>query len=240
MIDLNTFIDQCGKDLVHNRRISEHSLLLFENLSNKDKNLCSPILELIAQKPIFGTSDICVHTPEERIKVCKLIPLLFSLDTDAPAWSSYMLHQSIKAALAVNNISLAEVGIAVMEVLGEFLTPLNSFVYNFCIDLAKELNINWHNRNNELEALNFWNMNNQLLPSVAFCKYVLTPSDKYEPQFILETMVALLNNDFLNDLVAETKYLFDNAAYKQNFLNYLQSSELSAPNKELIRDMFFI
>jgi|GEM_PF-3539593 len=237
MISLEIFIKKCESELLLKRDLSDKTILLVENLSDRNKILCKPILDFIyrMKKPI----DIDVETtefefsPEERVLVCRLIPLTMSLDTDSPAWSSYMLTQAIQAAVSINGLKLPEIGIAILEIFCEFKPPLNRFVYNFCIDLSKEFWIYYRERLNEFDILISWEKSCCLsTASVAFLKFCLCRSKN--PRFILKTTKALIGNQFFKDFIEMNKYLFENIEYKETFLEYLAKTELSITNKSLI------
>lgn len=237
MISQENFIKKCEKELLLKRDLSEETFRLIHDLSDRNKVLCKPILDFIGRmrKPI----DIEVKkkkfdfSPKERISICRLIPLTMSLDTNNPAWSSYMLTQAVKAAISINEIKLSEIGIAILEIFSEFKTPLNRFVYNFCIDLSREFTVHFRSRLNELDVLNSWeNSCSKSLASVEFLKSILGGSDK--PEFVLKTMIALLQNEYLEEFVGTTKYLFESPEYKETFLERLSNKSLSATDKSLI------
>jgi len=173
--------------------------------------------------------------PEERVLVCRLIPLFFSLDTDNPTWSSYLLTQTIKSATAIPGIKLSEIGIAFLEILCEFHTPLNEVVYNFCVDFSREFTVHYRKRLDEFKPLNYWeNPCEQNSASLAFLKYALVPIHDYTPKFIYETMMALTENDYFEGFINEVKYLFENKKYKQEFKGYVLSGKLPKQSKDFI------
>jgi len=238
MISLEDFIKDCERELLLKRTLSKETLLLINNLSDKNKILCKPILNFFGRMrrtPIDIEIDIkeFKFSPKERILVCRLIPLSMSLDTDSPAWSSYMLTQAIQAAISINGIKLSEIGIAILEIFYEFKTPLNWFVYNFCIDLSKEFTIYYRERLKELDILSSWeNPHSQSIESVEFL--ISSLSSKSEPEYILKTMVALIQNEFFEEYIGTTKYLFENSEYKNKFINCLSKAKLSKNNEYLI------
>lgn len=235
MINLNTFIKQCERDLVLQRKLSEATLSSINNLSDRNKILCKPILNFIEKGSIdmeVDTKDI-QFSSEERILVCRLIPLIFALDTNNPTWSSYMLTQAIKASNDIIEINLSELGIAFLEILCEFSTPLNKVVYNFIMDFLRELTIRYRKRLHEFDTLVLWkNARCQLTASVAFLRFFLTDSQQLE--FVLKTILALIQNEYFAKFMEMTRYLFEDSEYKQAFLEYLFNSELSKRDKDLI------
>lgn len=238
MTCLSVFIGQCEKDLVNHRVLSDDTLLLFQRLSDNDKILCKPVIDFITiravSKEINMPPDI-VFTPQQRLSVCRLIPLLFALDTDEPAWSSYMLSNAINCLSLINGMYLSEIGIAFLEVCCKYSSPLNKYVYNFCIDLSREFTIQHRKRLSEFVSLESWgDAQCRQLPSVAFLKYVLVPIDNYTPKFILQTIIPLLRNECFEEFMMSIKCLFEDSAYKRDFLQYLEKSELSGHDKDLI------
>ena len=156
-----------------------------------------------------------------------------SLDTKSPAWSSYMLTQAIQAAVSINGLNISEIGVAVLEIFCEYKTPLNRFVYNFCIDFTKEFMIQHKDRLNELRVLSNWgNLCSQNNASVSLLRAWLCRDDK--PEFILKTFMALLENKYFKDFKNENKYLFEDAEYKKEFIKNLANAELSDINKSMI------
>ncbi|WNJ19510.1 hypothetical protein [Pontibacter sp. G13] len=236
MIDLNTFIKICEKDLILNRNLSKDTLGLAHNMSNKNKALCKPILDYIGRNSV----DIQIKRKEteflseERILVCRLIPLLFELNTSNPTWSSYMLTQAIKSASEISNVKLSEIGIAFLEILYEFDTPLNKVVYNFCIDFSREFTMRNRKRLYEFEPLTSWNTpNGQITESVALFKYFFASIDSCSPKFIIETLIALVQNEFFDEFANGTKFLFEDQEYKQKALDCIMGYEISNENKDL-------
>jgi hypothetical protein len=229
MIDLHTFIKKCEIDLVLRRNLSLDTLNLVHDLSNENKILCEPIIAFITRQQIGVENklkDICFLS-KERVLVCRLIPLLFALDTDNPCWSSYMLTQGIKSATNIIGISLSEIGIAFLEIFCEFATPLNRFVYNFCIDLKKEFTLSYPKRFNEVELLCSWGSPScENIASVAFLRYRLSYPYNFKPKFVLNTMLVLIPNEYFNDIMEEAKYLFEDLEYKQSFLECLFNHSL--------------
>lgn len=237
MVSLEIFIKKCEQELLIRRELSKETLLLAHNLSDRNKTLCKPILDFIERmrKPMNIEIDKKVFDflPEERILICRLIPLTMSLDTSNAAWSSYMLTKAIQAATSINGIKLSEIGIAFLEIFYEFKTPLNRFVYNFCIDLPREFTVNYKKRFNELEILSSWEKTScHSIESVAFLRYCLASNN--QPEFLLKTMITLIQNEHFKEFISMTKWLFDDLKYKQTFLKYLFNAKLSKVDEDLI------
>ncbi len=237
MIDLYTFIKTCERDLILNRSLSKDTITLINTLSNKNRILCHSLLKYIAKSPIDvqikGNEE--AFSPKERILVCRLIPLLFELNTSNPTWSSYMLTQAIKSANEISGIKLSEIGISFLEVLYEFDTPLNKVVYNFCVDLSREFTMHYGKRLNEFEPLISWDSpNGQNIDSVALFKYFLAPVNGCSPKFVIETLIALVQNEHFDEFANETKFLFQDQKYKQEALDCITSYGLPNENKELL------
>jgi len=236
MISLETFIKIAERALLLKRDLSEETLVLAHKLSDRNKVLCKPILDFIKRwrKPIELEVEIkdFDFLPEERILVCRLIPLTMALDTNNPAWSSYMLTQAIQAATTIKGIQLTEIGSAFLETFCDYATPLNKVVYNFCIDFIKELNVRHRKRIKELDNFSWDNARCQSTASVAFLRFFLTTN--VQPKFVLKTMIALLQNEYFDNFIGETKYLFEDLAYKQEFLECLLHSKLPKASEDLI------
>ncbi|MCU0389896.1 MAG: hypothetical protein MUE81_02145 [Thermoflexibacter sp.] len=237
MISLDMFIKQCEKDLILKRSLLDNTLANIYDLSEKDKILCKPIINFIVKHQIEVDVDTknMEFSSKERILVCRLIPLLFALDTDDPRWSSFMLTQAIKSANDVIGINLLEIGTAFLEILCEFATPLNRVVKNFCIDFSRELTAHYRKRLKELESLIYWeNSCCQHVEAVAFLKYSLVPIDNYKADFILKTVITLIKSEYFEEFIEGIKYLFEDLEYKQNFLECLLNLDLPKTNKDLI------
>ncbi len=237
MINLYEFTKECERSLILNRKLSIEDIVSAHNLSNKNKILCNPILKFIVRDSIVFEVDSTemefLH--EEHILICRFIPLYFAFNTSNPLWSSYLLTQSIKVATNIRGINLSSIGIAFLEILRDFDTPLNKATYNFCLDISKEFVVHYRNRLNEFEVLLVWgNTVDSSNASVALLKYFLVPVNCYQPKFILETMNALINNEFFETFFEENKYLFEDLAYRQEFLECLFNHQLSKDNKDVI------
>ena len=237
MINLEFFIKQCEKDLILDRNLSDFTLTLVHKLSDKNKILCEPILNFIGR--MKSPIDIKVNTKEfeflseERILICRLIPLTMSLDTDTPTWSSYMLRQAIQAANKIDGIKISEIIVAFLEIFREFKTPLNNYIYYFCKKLSIEFVVFYRKQFDELEILDVWeNDCHNSIPSVALLRFWFT--DSYNPEFILETMIILIENELFKEIFESLRHLFDDLEYKQEFLKCLNESKLSRINEDLI------
>jgi hypothetical protein len=238
MIDLNTFIKKIEKDLILRKYSSEEILELFYNLSTKNKVLCNYILNSMIENFDDHTdlrSESFEFSSEERILVCRLIPLYFALNTSNPTWSSYALSKTIKAASNIKGIKLSEIVIAFLEILCEFSTPLNKGVYTFCIEISKEFTIHYRKRRNEFENLiTLENSCYKSCASAAFLRYNLMPIEYDDPIFILDTMKALIQNEYLKEFCEANLDLFENKKYTEIFLHHLSNSKLSRENEKLI------
>jgi hypothetical protein len=236
MIDLRTFIKKCERDLILKRNyISEETLALVPSLSDEDQILCKPILDFVLRDSIEIDTKVIESLAEERILVCRLIPLMFYLNTSAPAWSSYLLTQAIQSATKINGIKLSEIGIAFLEILGEFDIPLNSVVYTLCIDISRKFTVHYRKRLHEFEPLVSWeNPCYQDTASVAWLRYGLVPIRSYQPQFILKTMAALVQNEYFGECIQGITYLFEDTEYRQEFGECLANSKLPKTSKEVI------
>lgn len=229
MINLQSFISKVEADLRLNRALSKDIIILMNKLSDKDKVLCKSIMEFLRRKPIdceIGSVKL-ESSLQQRILVCRLIPLYFALDTQNPAWSSFLLTQSLQAATQIPGIWLSEIGIAFLEILSEFGVSMNKVVYQFCLDFAREINSKYHDRKNELEPLVEWEyVPSRTSPSAAYLRYFLFPFEHAGPDFVLKTMVDLIEDPYLDDLVSETEYLFEDADYRKSFKECLLNSKL--------------
>lgn len=237
MISLDTFIKNCERDLVSKRSLSGQVLASFNDLSHKNKVLCKPIIEFIAQCSLdIGVgSGGNIFNPEEHYLVCRLIPLLFGLDTGSPTWSSYLLSQAVKATTSISGIGLSAIGIAFLEIFCEYDTPLNKVVYNFCIDFSREFTVNYRNRLDEFKPLALWESSDwPTNASMAFLRYGLAPLNTYHPKFILETMIALVRNEYFENFVNGTKWLFEDREFNVEFRKRLINRKLSENIESLI------
>lgn len=237
MISLDIFIEQCEKDLILRRNISENTLLLIKDLSDKYKSLCQPIFDFVLMSSNDSNgSNKYIYSPHERILVCRLIPLVFELDTATPKWSSYMLTKSVKSATSINGIKLSEIGVAFLEIFSKFVVPLNKFTYNFCEDLAKEFTVNYRARLDELNPIALYPLNYiEPNPSLAFLKYVLTPLKNHQPKFILDVIINMISSVYIDSFLKQNNYLFKNLNFRRRFLKYLDArSDISTYDKELI------
>lgn len=155
MTDLNDFIRQCENDLVLNRKLSAETIQLITELSAKHKALCKSIIDFITRPSIYVDSNVedVVLSSEERVLVCRLIPLAFHLNTNEPAWSSDILSQALLSANKVNEITLYDIISAFLEILEAYSIVLNRSVYHFCIDLSRELVVHYRERRHELVPL---------------------------------------------------------------------------------------
>lgn len=247
MIDFKVFIQRCEKDLISNRTLGAETLDLLHSLPGNYKILCRPILEFIIRRSIeietIAETDDVGFSPEERILVCRLLPLYFALDTGRPTYSSYMLTQSIAAATSIKGIKLIEIGIGFLEVFCEFSTPLNDFVYQFCENLGKEFVIYFKERIGEFNLLHLWEDINCLdSASVAFLRWVLLPHYfNPEPQFVLKTLVAILpSSNFAKFANRGFRYIFEDDILKHKFLECLSHSDIPEESKTMLKTALFV
>jgi hypothetical protein len=172
--------------------------------------------------------------PKERILVCRLIALAMSLDRSTPTWSSYFLTRAIESAAKINGIKISEILVAISEIFCEFQTPLNHYIYHFCSALSIQLFLYDQEQCRNIEISNLWNNDcyKSVEPVALLRLWYTNVTD--EPEFLLEIMIILIQNEKFIEIFPSYRHEFDNLEYKQKFLRHLDDSKLSKTDEDLI------